>query len=137
MPLNDTSSRSSKLDLRTLSHDRLVELVAELGQPAFRAKQIEDWVWKKNVSSFDEMTNVPAVLRAALSERCSLGGTSEVARQVSSDGSRKYLIRYEDGTQAECVGMPSRNKLAVCVSTQAGCRMGCVFCATGQVVFFL
>ncbi len=132
MPLNDTDSKSSKLDLRTLSHDRLVSLVTELGQPAFRAKQIEDWVWKKNVSSFDEMSNVPAVLRVALSERCSLGSTAEVARQVSSDGSRKYLIRYEDGTQAECVGMPSRNKLAVCVSTQAGCRMGCVFCATGQ-----
>ena len=104
----------------------------QLGYPKFRAKQVEDWVWKHNVSDFQEMTNVPAALRADLSARCTLGGTSEVARQVSSDGSRKYLLRYSDGIQAECVGMPTRNRLAVCVSTQAGCRMGCVFCATGQ-----
>ena len=132
MPLNDTDSTSSKLDLRSLSHDRLVALVSELGQPSFRAKQIEDWLWKKNASSFDEMTNLPAALRTSLAERCTLGGTSEVARQVSLDGSRKYLLSYEDGVRAECVGMPTRNKLAVCVSTQAGCGMGCVFCATGQ-----
>ena len=132
MPFNDTDSSGRKLDLRTLSHDRLVALVTELGQPAFRAKQVEDWVWKKHVTSFDEMANVPAALRAQLAEHCSLGGTSELVRQISADGSRKYLLSYEDGTRAECVGMPTRNKLAVCVSTQAGCRMGCVFCATGQ-----
>lgn len=132
MSIHDTESSSRKVDLRTLSHEQLVDLMEQLGYPKFRAKQVEDWVWKHNVSDFQEMTNVPAALRADLSARCTLGGTSEVARQVSSDGSRKYLLRYSDGTQAECVGMPTRNHLAVCVSTQAGCRMGCVFCATGQ-----
>lgn len=132
MSIHDTESSSRKVDLRTLSHEQLVDLMEQLGYPKFRAKQVEDWVWKHNVSDFQEMTNVPAALRADLSARCTLGGTSEVARQVSSDGSRKYLLRYSDGTQAECVGMPARNRLAVCVSTQAGCRMGCVFCATGQ-----
>lgn len=132
MSIHDTESSSRKVDLRTLSHEQLVDLMEQLGYPKFRAKQVEDWVWKHNVSDFQEMTNVPAALRADLSARCTLGGTSEVARQVSSDGSRKYLLRYSDGTQAECVGMPTRNRLAVCVSTQAGCRMGCVFCATGQ-----
>lgn len=127
-----SSNAQATTDLRTLSHDELVELMAGLGAPKFRAKQVEDWVWKKHVSSFDEMTNVPAALRAQLAERCTLGGYTEAARQVSADGSRKYLLRYADGTQAECVGMPSGSKLAVCVSTQAGCRMGCVFCATGQ-----
>ena len=132
MSIHDTESSSHKVDLRTLSHEQLVDLMEQLGYPKFRAKQVEDWVWKHNVSNFQEMTNVPAALRADLSARCTLGGTSEVARQVSCDGSRKYLLRYSDGTQAECVGMPTRNRLAVCVSTQAGCRMGCVFCATGQ-----
>lgn len=132
MSIHDTESSSRKVDLRTLSHEQLVDLMEQLGYPKFRAKQVEDWAWKHNVSDFQEMTNVPAALRADLSARCTLGGTSEVARQVSSDGSRKYLLRYSDGTQAECVGMPTRNRLSVCVSTQAGCRMGCVFCATGQ-----
>lgn len=132
MSIHDTESSSRKVDLRTLSHEQLVDLMEQLGYPKFRAKQVEDWVWKHNVSDFQEMTNVPAALRTDLSARCTLGGTSEVARQVSSDGSRKYLLRYSDDTQAECVGMPTRNRLAVCVSTQAGCRMGCVFCATGQ-----
>lgn len=132
MPSHDTDSSRSTTDLRTVSHDELVELVKELGWPAFRAKQVEDWVWKKHVDSYDEMTNVPKALREQLAERCNLGGTTEVAREVSTDGSRKYLLRFSDGTQAECVGMPTRNRLSVCISTQAGCRMGCVFCATGQ-----
>ena len=132
MPLYDIDSSKSKVDLRNVSLEQLVELLEGLGYPKFRAKQVEDWVWKHHVTDFQDMTNVPAKLRADLAERCTLGGTVEVARQISNDGSRKYLLGYDDGTQAECVGMPNRNRLAVCVSTQAGCRMGCVFCATGQ-----
>lgn len=132
MPSHDTQSTPRTLDLRTLSHGQLTELVTELGWPSFRAKQVEDWVWKHRVSSFDEMTNVPKALREQLAERTTLGNTTEVARQVSTDGSRKYLLQFGDGVKAECVGMPTRNRLSVCVSTQAGCGMGCVFCATGQ-----
>lgn len=132
MPSHDTDSTTPMLDLRSLSHEELVALMAELGMPAFRAKQVEEWVWKKHVSSFDEMTNLSKALRTELAERCTLGGVTETARQVSTDGSRKYLLQFADGIQAECVGMPTRNRLSVCISTQAGCRMGCVFCATGQ-----
>lgn len=119
-------------DLRTVSHEELASFVADLKMPAFRVKQIEDWLWKHHVLSFDDMSNLPAPLREALAESYSLGGVEQIAKQVSSDGSRKYLVQYPDGTKAECVGMPSGDKLAVCVSTQAGCRMGCIFCATGQ-----
>lgn len=129
MQLQDDSSY--KRSLRDLSHKELVEAVAELGQPAFRTKQIESWLWEKGVTSYDEMTNVPKTLRVALAERYALGGATQDAVQHSSDGSRKYLLRYEDGTSVECVGMPSGTRLAVCVSTQAGCAMGCAFCATG------
>lgn len=132
MPSHDTDSTTPMLDLRSLSHEELVALMAELGMPAFRAKQVEEWVWKKHVSSFDEMTNLSKALRTELAARCTLGGVTETARQVSTDGSRKYLLQFADGVQAECVGMPTRNRLSVCISTQAGCRMGCVFCATSQ-----
>lgn len=131
MERNAAPSPVAKRDLHSLTHGELLELLEKLNQPKFRAKQIEEWVWEKNVSSFDEMTNLPKVLRQALATSCTLGGVQVAARQVSSDGSRKYLLRYDDGVAVECVGMPNRNKLAVCASTQAGCAMGCAFCATG------
>ena len=119
------------VNLKSLSHKELAELIESLGQPSFRTKQVEDWIWNKNVSSLDEMTNLPKTLREALAAKVSIGGVEEVARQVSSDGSHKYLLRYPDGVTVECVGMPTKNRLAVCASTQAGCAMGCAFCATG------
>lgn len=118
-------------DIRSLTERDLADLVKELGQPAFRAKQIGEWLYSKNVSSFDEMTNIPKALREKLAERFSFRVPTEIAKQVSRDGSRKYLLEFNDGTSVETVGMPSRNKLSVCVSTQAGCAMGCAFCATG------
>ena len=121
----------TKSDLRSLSKDQILELVVSLNQPKFRAKQIEDWIWSKGATSFDQMSNLPKTLREELSKKVSLEGAQQIVRQVSEDGSRKYLLRYPDGTSVECVGMPSGNKLSVCASTQAGCAMGCAFCATG------
>ena len=126
-----TGTAGERRDLHTLTHGEIAELLSGLGQPSFRVKQVEEWVWSKNAQSFDDMTNLPKTLREQLSERLTLGGVEEVARQVSVDGSRKYLLRFPDGVSVECVGMPSRGKLAVCASTQAGCPMGCAFCATG------
>ncbi|MCF6412524.1 dual-specificity RNA methyltransferase RlmN [Collinsella ihumii] len=124
--------RSNRMrDIRSLTADEIAELVQELGQPAFRAKQICEWVFTKHVSSFEEMTNIPKKLREQLSEHFSFRLPEELVKQVSHDGSRKYLLEFSDGTSVETVGMPSKNKLAVCVSTQAGCAMGCAFCATG------
>lgn len=118
-------------DIRLLSLDELQDLVKELGQPAFRAKQLNEWIHEKNVCSFDDMTNLPAALREKLSQRFSFNVPVELVKQVSKDGSRKYLLQFSDGISVETVGMPNRNKLAVCASTQAGCAMGCAFCATG------
>ena len=126
--------RSNRMrDIRSLTADEIAELVQELGQPAFRAKQICEWVFTKHVSSFEEMTNIPKKLREQLSEHFSFRLPEELVKQVSHDGSRKYLLEFSDGTSVETVGMPSKNKLAVCVSTQAGCAMGCAFCATGFI----
>lgn len=118
-------------DIRLLTLEELQDLVKELGQPAFRAKQLNEWIHDKNVCSFDEMTNLPAALREKLSERFSFNVPVELVKQVSKDGSRKYLLQFSDGVSVETVGMPNRNKLAVCISSQAGCTMGCAFCATG------
>ena len=123
--------KNERRDVHTLTRGELTELLSGLGQPGFRAKQIEEWVWSKNARSWDEMTNLPKALREQLAERLTLGAAEEVARQASVDGSRKYLLRLSDGVSVECVGMPSGNRLAVCASTQAGCAMGCAFCATG------
>ncbi|QWT17594.1 23S rRNA (adenine(2503)-C(2))-methyltransferase RlmN [Collinsella sp. zg1085] len=119
-------------DIRSLSVDELTELVRTLGQPAFRAKQVFEWIHQKQVTSFDDMTNLPKQLRLQLSETYTFHVPTELASQVSRDGSRKYLLEFADGVSVETVGMPSRKKLAVCISTQAGCAMGCAFCATGM-----
>lgn len=129
--INDREQKAARTDLLGCSLRDLEALVAELGQPRFRAKQLESWVWDKGVTSFDDMTNLPKAFRAALAESCTLRGATEAANQHSADGSRKYLLRYEDGASVECVGMPSGRRLSACVSTQAGCAMGCAFCATG------
>lgn len=124
-------AEDARRNLLGCSRRELEALVAELGQPKFRAKQLESWIWDKGVTSFDEMTNLPKALRAGLAQTCTLRTGEEAAALVSADGSRKYLLRYDDGASVECVGMPSGNRLAACVSTQAGCAMGCAFCATG------
>lgn len=125
-------SITGKPDLRSMTRGQLQELMSELGQPAFRVKQIEEWVWRKNVSSLDEMSNLPKTLRHALQDRVTLDSAEEIARQLSTDGSRKYLLRFPDGVSVECVGMPSKGKLTACASSQAGCGIGCAFCATGM-----
>lgn len=119
-------------DIRSLSEDDLIVLTKELGQPAFRAKQLREWIFDKNVCSFEDMTNLPKAFREKLAESYSFNVPVERVRQVSRDGSRKYLLQFSDGVSVETVGMPSKNKLAVCISSQAGCAMGCAFCATGM-----
>ncbi|MGI6754491.1 MAG: 23S rRNA (adenine(2503)-C(2))-methyltransferase RlmN [Atopobiaceae bacterium] len=133
--VNDTITPAGqtvpKRDIRSLSHGELMQLISDLGQPKFRVKQIEEWLWEKNAQSFDEMTNLSKALRAQLAEMVTMGGLQEIASQTSVDGSKKYLLQFPDSTTVECVGMPTKNRLTVCASTQAGCAMGCAFCATG------
>jgi 23S rRNA (adenine2503-C2)-methyltransferase len=118
--------------IKALGPAELAALLDELGEPRYRARQVTHWLYGRAVSSFDEMTDVPATLRAALAERFALP-TAEVAeRQVSTDGTRKYLVRLGDSTTVEVVGLPTPGRLTVCFSTQAGCAMGCRFCATGR-----
>lgn len=121
----------ASVGLKRLDARGLEELAAELGLPSYRAAQLLKWAYGKGVRSYDEMTNLPAALRETLAERFPLTFPEVAERQVSSDGTRKYLVRLADGASVECVGLPADGRLTVCFSTQAGCAMGCSFCATG------
>lgn len=128
---------NTKRDIKSLNHDELEELMNELGQPRYRAKQIEEWLYARGVSSIDKMDNLPKALRQKLIERFFVGTLSLITKQVSEDGTRKYLFRIPNGALVETVGIPSHdgNRFTVCFSSQAGCPMGCTFCATGRSGF--
>lgn len=122
-----------KTDIKSLSHDELCDFFQNLKLPLFRVKQIEQWLYQKGAQSFDQMTNLPLALREQLSECFFIGSASIVSKQISRDGTRKYLVSFSDHDSVETVGIPSHDgkRLTVCFSTQAGCPMGCTFCATG------
>ena len=123
-----------KHTLTKLSQDELIEFIESLGEKKFRANQIFSWIWAKNASSFDDMTDVKKEFRAKLSEICQIFDCKIKTRQISSDGTVKYLIEFQDGLCAETVLMrfDNRSNLSMCVSSQVGCKMGCIFCATGK-----
>ncbi len=119
----------------SLDRAALERLASDLGQPRFRARQLLRWIWRHDARSFDEMTDLPLAMRASLAKRFSFKSIERVERQVSSDGTRKYLWRFDDGVSVESVGLPEGDRLTVCFSTQAGCPMACAFCATGASGF--
>jgi len=117
-------------NLRDLDKTELTALMKEMGQGAYRAGQIFKWTHKVGVSGFDEMTDLPKGLRAALAERFTLTAPAMLRRQIARDGTRKYLWGFADGNCVEAVLMHYEHGNTICISTQAGCRMGCVFCAS-------
>lgn len=121
--------------ITSYSRDGLRELIESLGQPAYRAEQLVRWLYQHHAPSFDEMTNLPATLRTRLAERAPLFAPVVLQQQVSNDGTRKYLVRLGGDVSVEVVGLPAAGRLTVCFSTQAGCAMGCSFCATGHSGF--
>lgn len=120
-----------KRDIRSLHLDELTEYVVSLGEKKFRAKQIYQWLHLKQVSDFDRMTNLPKNLIHILSEQCVIRELKKEAVQTSKqDGTRKYLFILPDGNRIESVLMRYKHGNSVCISSQAGCRMGCRFCAS-------
>jgi 23S rRNA (adenine2503-C2)-methyltransferase len=125
----------------TYNISELPELLNNFNQPSFRAKQLATWLYRDFAQSYDEMTNLPASLRKELSSQCPLNPLVILDKQISRDGTRKYVFVFDNNTQVEAVGIPSFSKknskdepkhLTVCFSTQAGCAMQCAFCATGE-----
>jgi len=99
--------------------------------PAYRAEQVFAWLHQKGVQSYDEMTNLPRDLRESLAEKFNIANCTVAHKQMSRDGTTKFLFALHDGTHIESVVMRYEHGISICVSTQAGCRMGCKFCATG------
>lgn len=118
-------------DLRSLTYEKLCGEVKNMGLPAFRAKQIYEWLHQKRAASYDEMTNLPAALRERLKAEYPLADVIIERKLVSKiDGTVKYLFRLGDGEHVEGVRMAYKRGGSLCISTQCGCRMGCTFCAS-------
>ncbi|MEW6172175.1 MAG: 23S rRNA (adenine(2503)-C(2))-methyltransferase RlmN [Bacillota bacterium] len=120
------------MNIKALSFDEIESFIKDLGEPRFRARQVIDWLFVKGVATFDAMTNLPLSLRQRLSEAATLSVPEILRRHASGDGKTiKYLLRLHDGETVETVFMHRSWGRTACVSTQAGCRMGCSFCASG------
>lgn len=135
-------SSSKTYDLKSLSKDQLIQLCEELGVQRFRADQIFQWLYQKGARSFDEMTNLSKELREKLADVAYIRNCTLAQKQVSRDGTTKFLFNLEDDRQVEAVLIPEffpdgvPDRLTVCVSSQVGCVFGCAFCATGKMGFF-
>ncbi len=122
----------NQIGISSFTLEQLTVFVKELGQPAFRAKQIFHWLHQRGVTDFDQMTDQPKSFIAQLKEKCFIESLSIERRQQSRDGTVKYLFRLPDGNCIETVWMKYSYGNTVCVSSQVGCRMGCRFCASTQ-----
>lgn len=135
IPLNPPPA-AAPINLYDLSLEELTTYLTKWGQPKFRAQQIWEWLYQRFVPDFAGMTNLPHSLRQKLAEQTTLQPFQVAALEHSSDGqTHKYLFQLPDGKYIETVLMTYDRRRTVCISTQAGCAMGCVFCATGQMGF--
>ena len=122
---------NSKIDIKSMNLAELTEFVASIGEKAFRAKQLYQWLHVKQVYAFDDMTNLSKAFREKLDEVSFITDLKQEQVQISQiDGTRKYLFLLEDGNVIESVLMRYKHGNSVCISSQVGCRMGCRFCAS-------
>ena len=112
--------------------EQLQQLCTELQLPRFAAKQIARWLYRRHVCSIDQMTDISAAGRALLKEHVSLGLSAPLRESKSVDGTKKYLFQTAEGALVESAYIPDGERATLCVSSQAGCRMGCRFCATAR-----
>jgi 23S rRNA (adenine2503-C2)-methyltransferase len=138
MPMEITNIEATaapRLDVRGLSIDDLKDFCKSVNEPAFRAKQIYEWLWQKSAHSFDEMTNLSKKLRTTLQEQFEIRAIKLDMQQNSEDGTVKMRYRLFDGHLIESVliPVPEKDRFTVCISTQVGCSLTCKFCATGKM----
>jgi 23S rRNA (adenine2503-C2)-methyltransferase len=122
-----------KVAIRNLSFEQLKAEMLAAGEPAFRAKQVYEWIWKKAARSFDAMGNIPKTTREWLSEKFSLQIVTTAEAQYSSDRTIKSSFQLQDNNLVEGVLIPTRERVTACVSSQVGCSLTCSFCATGYM----
>src|SRR5215212_393573 len=120
--------RRSILDLTSA---QLIAWLADRGQAGYRAGQIQQWLFQGRASSFDEMSNLPKTLRTQLAEEFTIFTATLVQHSQADDGTEKLLLELADRGRIECVLLRDGDRRSICISTQVGCAMGCVFCASG------
>jgi 23S rRNA (adenine2503-C2)-methyltransferase len=125
----------SRVNLKELSKHSLESFLRRLGAPAFRTGQILHWIYEKYTADIQEITELSKEFRQRLSEVAYIGNLGLLDRKFSSDGTEKYLFGLEDGESVESVLIPDDDRLTLCISSQAGCAMGCRFCLTGAIGF--
>jgi 23S rRNA (adenine2503-C2)-methyltransferase len=113
----------------------LTRVMSELGEPAYRVRQVLPYLWRRPVRSFAAMSELPLQLRTRLESRFELPRLDIITRQISADGTQKFLFKLPDGQAIESVLIPDRDRLTICISSQAGCALQCAFCATGRMGF--
>lgn len=126
---------SQPIPLIGMTLEQLKKVVLSGGMPGFVAKQLAEWLYKKKVTAFDEMVNISKKNRQWLEENYVIGRYLPESRQKSVDGTVKYLFNVGKGRSIESVYIPDRDRATLCVSSQAGCKMNCYFCATGRLGF--
>ena len=124
-----------KKNIKDYNLEELKQVIQDLGEKPYRAEQIFKWIYIDNVTSFDEMTNISIDLRNKLKENFDLHVFKILQKQVSKDGTKKYLFDVLDGNAIESVLMEYKHGFTICVSSQIGCKMGCKFCASTGVKF--
>jgi 23S rRNA (adenine2503-C2)-methyltransferase len=125
--------QKDKLYGKTLNE--LIAVTKQIGLPGFAAKQIADWLYKKEIKTIGEMTNLSKRMREVLSSGYETGLSDPVSFSESRDGTRKYLFRVLDNKYVETAYIPDDDRATICVSSQSGCKMGCIFCMTGKQGF--
>lgn len=122
----------NKVDLKSLTLEQLEQFLVDLGKQKYRAKQILHWIYQRQVTDFALMTDMAKVFRAELAERAFISVWQPEAVEESRDGTKKYLLRLDDGESVEAVRIPmDEGRATLCISTQVGCAMQCQFCLTG------
>jgi 23S rRNA (adenine2503-C2)-methyltransferase len=122
-----------KTDIRTLSLDELTLFFEANGEKKFRAKQVMEWLWKKSVTRFEDMTNLSAATKELLAAHYNLQGITLVDQQISSDKTIKCAFEVDAGKVVEGVLIPTASRMTACISSQVGCSLSCAFCATGRL----
>ncbi len=122
----------TKPDLKNMTLEEIEAFVAELGKEKYRARQIMKWIYQQGAASFDAMSNLSKEFRTDMEKRARISNLEIVRTETSEDTTKKILFRLEDGLLVESVLIPGASHWTLCVSTQAGCRMGCSFCFTSR-----
>jgi 23S rRNA (adenine2503-C2)-methyltransferase len=127
--------RADRIDLKGMTLPELEAYFGRWGKERYRARQLSRWIYRKLVDDFAEMTDLSKDFRALLSASCRISAPPVKRVETSSDGTEKYLFLLEDGEAVECVLIPDEDRRTLCISSQAGCSLGCGFCATGAMGF--